>query len=189
MNLINNYMSNNMSIKNNETQTQTLQEQNLLDIYYIIDYPEEIDTELMEKYFKVYLNVNLSKSKLSINIFQKIEAYPKELCYTEDVIKNGLYSFNKMFNDLKLKSKNETWFFYLSNGDIDNQLKYKNIDVILLNKDLSKKECLYNINKININILKSFLKDDKLNKLTKIFKNNLDTLLSSKELLKYDKLN
>jgi len=172
-----------MSIQYKKLQLQKLQElqKNFLNIYYIIDYPEEIDTELIEKYFKVYLNVNLSNKSI---IFQKIDAYPKELL---DVIKNGLYSFNKMFNDLKLKSKNETWFFYLSNGDIDNQLKYKNIDVILLNKDLSKKKCLYNINKINMNILKTFEKNDKLNKL-KIFKNNLDTLLSSKQLLKYDKI-
>lgn len=159
---------------------------NLLDIYYIIDYPEEIDTEMMQKYFKIYLNVHFN-----INMFQKIEAYPyphAEENNDIDVIKNGLYSFNKMFNELKLKSKNTTWFFYLTNGDIDNQIKYKNIDVILLNKNISEKECFYNINKININILKTFSIEDKFNKL-KIFKNNLNILFSSKDLLKYDKIN
>ena len=57
--------------------------------------------------------------------------------------------FAKISNSphLKLKSTNETWFFYISSGDVKDI--YRDVFVVLLNKNPREQKCFYVINKNN----------------------------------------
>jgi len=102
-----------------------------------------------------------------------------------DVIKRGLIMFNNMVEMLKLKSKNDTWLFYISNGNV-NKL-YEDVFVVLLNKEPMFKKSHYVISKQSISIDKKLTKEQKIERL-KVFNQNLQELLRSERLITYTNL-
>ena len=103
----------------------------------------------------------------------------------EDIIKRGLTTFNNMINSLKLKSSNDTWLFYISNGNINNI--YKDVFVILLNKEPIFKKSHYLINKKTIDIKKDSNKETKMENI-KVFNKDLLELLRSEKVIAYTNL-
>jgi hypothetical protein len=88
-----------------------------------------------------------------------------------------------MYYNLKLKTSNEVWFFYISNGDITN--KYKNISVILLNKCPMMKKTNYVITKNTIDININYTKQEKLKNIKNIT-DTLDHLFKSNKVIQYN---
>lgn len=139
----------------NENQKQ------ILDVYYYINMDDT--TNLIEECLKLQLKVNQKLFHINkfVNCKTMILGKGNNIGKDkDDIIKCGLLSFNYMFKNLKLKTNNETWFFYISNGDIKDQ--YKNVFVTLLNKNPSEQHCYYVINKNNVNINKTDSKYIKL---------------------------
>lgn len=157
----------------------------LLDIYYYIDVNIDQDINIIERCLNVNLNVNNNEYKLdkfvNCNSFIKNEIEKNN----EDVIKRGLMTFNNMVSSLKLKSTNDTWLFYVSNGSI-NKL-YEDVFVILLNKEPMFKKSYYVISKKSIDMNKELSKTDKINNL-KLFNKNLQELLKSEKQITYTNL-
>lgn len=129
-----------------------------IELYLYIDLDiNKDDLELIQKciginlkvYFKQY---NISKIICCNDLVEKTN--------TDDVIKNGVLTFHNMFKQLKLKSKNQAWFVYLANGDI--QETYKNTCVILLNTQPNKKECFYTINTNSFQLNNIYTKQEKM---------------------------
>jgi hypothetical protein len=117
-----------------------------LDIYYYIDFDKNQYLNFLENYLKIYLNVNgytvnnfinyTNKStNNNINTNNKGNTNNK----SKDSVNNGLLIFDEMFQSLKLKNSNETWFLYICN-DHNNFL-------ILLKRIPYEKKCYYVINK------------------------------------------
>jgi hypothetical protein len=155
---------------------------NELDVYFVIQMTAEYDRESLVKCLKVFLETHLQKQGVyKLNIFEDVSIeYTNNDC---DIIERGLMTFIKMYERLKLKSKNESWFIYVSNGYI--KTVQHNVSLVLLNKQPSKCECLYNINKSPINVQSSMLKQEKLQGL-KTFTKGLTNILQSKQTIKYD---
>lgn len=129
------------------------EKEQLLDVYYYINMD---DTNLIEECLRLQLKINQKLFHVNkfVNCKQMILGKGKAKNKDEDdIIKCGLLSFNDMFKNLKLKTKNETWFFYISNGDINDT--YKNVFVTLLNKNPSEQQCYYVINKNSVTINKA----------------------------------
>lgn len=153
-----------------------------LEIYYFLNNIYDASDDI-EKCLKLNLDIKLTDYEIiKFNKFINDKIYD-----TSDTIKNGLLLFNDMYRKLKLKSSNETWFVYISNGDIKEI--YKNISVILINKTPIKKECVYIINKRNLNISINMIKNEKLS-ILKEFSKTLQELLFSNKIksIKYDNL-
>jgi hypothetical protein len=152
-----------------------------LDVYYCIDLDQgESDLDNISKCLETYIIVTLKDYKL--DKFKRVDYTSKD---KSDVVKSGLCTFNKMYNDLKLKSSNETWFVYISNGDIKDD--FKNIFLLLLNKKPTEKCSYYIINKNEINIKKN---DTNTNKLTglKFLKKTIHELFNTNRSIKYTNL-
>lgn len=125
-----------------------MNEKCLLDVYYYIDI--DGDVEFIEHSLKLQLTDGYSINKL-VNYKNKVlkDDITKDDITKDDIIRNGLIKFNEMFKNLKLKSSNETWFFYISSGNVKDI--YSNVFVVLLNKNPKEQKCCYIINKDNIN--------------------------------------
>lgn len=125
-----------------------MNEKCLLDVYYYIDI--DGDVEFIEHSLKLQLTDGYSINKL-VNYKNKVlkDDITKDDIIKDDIIRNGLIKFNEMFKNLKLKSSNETWFFYISSGNVKDI--YSNVFVVLLNKNPKEQKCCYIINKDNIN--------------------------------------
>lgn len=119
-----------------------MNEKCLLDVYYYIDI--DGDVEFIEHSLKLQLTDGYSINKL-VNYKNK---GLKDDITKDDIIKNGLLTFNEMFKNLKLKSTNETWFFYISTGNVKDI--YSNVFIVLLNRNPREQKCCYIINKDNI---------------------------------------
>jgi hypothetical protein len=158
----------------------------ILDIYYCIDLDKFQDIDNIIKCLETYINVIYKEYKL--NIFKRLE-YVKtdgnDGNDENDVIKSGLYTFNKMYRDLKLKTQNDTWFIYLSNGDI--KTEYKNVFVLLLNKNPKEKSSYYIVNKNSLDIKKDDENNNKLNGL-KFFKKTIHELFNTDRTITYTNL-
>lgn len=154
-----------------------------LEIYYYIDLTEKYDIEVLEKCLRVFLTVNMKEYK--INKFINCSHIKVENSQQNDIIKRGLMTFNEMVNNSKLKTTNEVWMFYISNGNI-NEL-YENVFVILLNKEPMFKKSYYVINKLAIKVEKDLTKEKKLIGL-KLFNKNLQELMSSEKIITYTNL-
>jgi predicted choloylglycine hydrolase len=81
-----------------------------------------------------------------------------------------------MFKRLKLKGNNETWFVYISKGNVKEI--YKNVFVTLVNKNPCIKTCSYAINKNDIVINKTDDKSVKLENLKEINKTFMELFYS-----------
>lgn len=153
----------------------------VLDIYYCIDLDKsDQDIDNIIKCLKTYINVIYKEYRL--NIFKSLEYVKTD---ENDVIKSGLYTFNKMFQDLKLKTPNDTWFIYLSNGDI--KTEYKNVFVLLLNKNPKEKLSYYIVNKNKLDIKKVDINNNKLNVL-KFLKKTIHELFNTDRTITYTNL-
>ena len=143
-----------------------MNEKCLLDVYYCIDTTNLVrqDTitdagdesvEFIERGLKLQLTLNCKNYNIN-----KLVNYNKEIkddtvkddtvkddTVKDDTIKSGLLTFNKMCENLKLKSTNETWFFYISSGNVKDI--YRDVFVVLLNKNPREQKCFYVINKNN----------------------------------------
>ena len=119
-----------------------MNEKCLLDVYYYIDI--DGDVEFIEHSLKLQLTDGYSINKL---VNYKNKGLKHDIT-KDDITKNGLLTFNEMFKNLKLKSTNETWFFYISTGNVKDI--YSNVFIVLLNRNPREQKCCYIINKDNI---------------------------------------
>ena len=149
-----------------------------LSIYYCIDFPETQDISVIAKCLQTHIQV--MHPEYTVVTFER---YIKGLHKNDDVVKNGLYTFNKMYNDLKLKTLHPTWFVYVSNGNIKQH--YKNVCAILLNREPAVRLCYYSINKIPLVVGKNDTKETKMEGI-KYFNKGLTQLFSTKNTIAYD---
>lgn len=155
-----------------------------LDVYYYIDLKSDQDTSFIERSLRINLNVNNKEYEIDkfVNCFDILNKIKGD---NGDVIKCGLIMFNNMVEMLKLKSKNDTWLFYISNGNI-NKL-YEDVFVVLLNKEPMFKKSHYVISKQSISIDKELTKEQKIERL-KVFNQNLQELLRLERVITYTNL-
>ena len=155
---------------------------NVLDVYYCIDVESNIDEEILAKCICVYIKSKLTNWKL--NTFQKVSKYSCKLSKNQDdVVKHGLFQFRNMFKNMKLKSTNETWFIYVSNGKVEN-IPHE-VGVILVNKVPSQNQCMYAISKSTFTPLKILEKPEKLEKV-KIFSKAIEENFSKCKIINYE---
>lgn len=156
-----------------------------LDVYYCIELQKDQDIQTLEKYLRIYLEVH--EKQFIIDKFINCNYVNDNVENKDnDVIKNGLMTFNNMMKKLKLKTTNEVWFIYISSGNVNNT--YENVSVILLNKEPMSKRCNYIINKSKINVLQNHNKIEKLENL-KLFNKSLQELLVTERLITYTNFN
>lgn len=161
-------------------------EQKKLDVYYCLDFNDDFDVSYIEYYLRIYLNIY--KKSYIVNKFQNCEnsiIKNKNNEKIEDVIKRGLFTFNNMYKNLKMKNSNDTWYIYISNGDIQNI--HKNVFVILINQNPCINKSMYIINKNELCILKTHSKEVKMFN-SKILKNTLDEIFTSNKYINYSNL-
>lgn len=172
------YLNLNMSVKNESDKKP-------LDVYYYIDVNLDQDINIIERCLRINLTVNNSEYEIDkfINCSSSIKNNIEK--NDEDIIKRGLMTFNNMVSLLKLKSTNDTWLFYISNGSINNL--YKDVFVILLNKEPMFKKSHYIISKNPMDITKESSKEHKMEHL-KFFNRNLQELLRSEKQITYTNL-
>jgi len=163
------------------------EEKKKLDVYYCIDFNQDFDINYIEYYLSVYLNIY--KKSYVINKFQNcancIKNKNNNKNEDDDVIKRGLITFNNMYKNLKMKNSNDTWFIYISNGDIQNI--HKNVFVILINQNPCINKCMYIINKTELCILKTHSKEVKMCN-SKLLRNTLDEIFISNKYITYSNL-
>ena len=123
-----------------------MNEKSLLDVYYYIDVTDNVE------FIESSLRLQLTRNCKNYNVDKFVNCNKSTVLPNDkngdDIIKSGLLTFNKMFETLKLKSTNETWFFYISSGNIKNI--YRDVFVVLLNKNPREQKCFYVINKNKI---------------------------------------
>lgn len=146
-----------------------------LEIYYYLDFDNNQDISNIEKCLHVFINTQQSKYKLVksekfiLNPDKTQEYKDKNYDINKcDLVKRGLIILSRMFNELKLKTKNKTWLVYIGNGDMNEN--HKNVSLILLNKTPYLKECNYVINKNPINVTHNMDKDNKLSSIKNLTK-------------------
>jgi hypothetical protein len=141
----------------------------------------EQDIEVIERCLRMHIEVRFRNTSITFMRFVKTK-----LGKNDDVIKNGLYTFNKMYNELKLKTTEQVWFIYLSNGNIKQE--YKNVCAILLNKVPSVKSCFYSINKTPLKINNDMDRVEKMHQI-KNFNACLAELFNTERVIKYENFN
>jgi hypothetical protein len=189
---------NTSSSKTHNTDTDEVYINNDLEIYYVLDLNtyenkrmlksrESCDTDIVEhmnltdqllkKYIDVYFKTKLpNKNVVNITQISDIEE-------DKDVIRRGISTFLKMFETLKLKTKNETWFVYISIGNIKKM--FEDVLVVLINKEPSDYKCLYCVNTDSVNIYNTNNKTEKLNQL-KILTETITKCLEDTNILTYN---
>lgn len=156
-----------------------------LEVYYCIDINSD-DILHIEKCLKTYIEVNYREYELT-----KFERYTKPRALkSDDVIKNGLYTFNRMYIEYKMKKVDKIWFVYISNGNIKtySNLLYTDICLVLLNDNPIEKECYYVINNNGIKFEKEMSREDKLEEMKKLNK-CLGELFETQQVIKYENFN
>ena len=147
---------------------------NKLTILYSLYYSNnDIDTEFLNEYFKIYINFRYKDKYNEINIqyTPQIVIDPKK-----DIIQTG-FDMLKVLNKLKTPTTDYI-LMYIANGTIcHKQLIYNNVDILLFQNNSSNIK--YTANTNTCNVLKT---DDKLVKLgkVKIFRITLDDLFDKK---------
>jgi len=159
-----------------------------IEVYYVVDLDTSVfDTYTITKCLHVFLQTTFRDHLFTR--FQHVPLLP--LTETNDVIKRGLQQFSFMFDTLKLKSSDTTWFIYISNGHVPVGQCGQCIGpvgVMLLNKNPSCKECLYTIHKTPFKVLKKDCREIRLHEL-KIFTKTFKELFSSNKTIKYNAVN
>lgn len=131
-----------------------------LHVYYTIDLSSVQDTTLLERCLQVYINVHAREHTLLT--YTPIErAHEQTEPGEPDTIDCGIGQFNSMFDKLKLKTTDDTWFIYVSQGRVTTS---QNMFVVLLNSEPRYQKCFYVITcdliskKIDKNTLQLFNK-------------------------------
>lgn len=116
-----------------------------LDIYYYIDFCIDQNLTLLNNILNRFLNDNGYTINNLVNYNLNDTGNTKDTSI--DPVKNGVLIFDRMFESLKLKNSNETWFLYICNET--------NNFIILLKKIPYEKKCYYVINKEPLYMYKS----------------------------------
>jgi hypothetical protein len=155
-----------------------------LTIFYIFNYPKDIDIKFMDEYLRIFLNCNLSNKYNIVKVLNVSTKFNEH----KDVMENGFVIFNQLQeNILSLDNtdpiKNSDFlFFYIGNGSILNKtnILHENVDVLLLNNNILQKKTFYTI---NTNVCKILLTDERQLKLDKIkiFRATLDNIFTLPE--------
>lgn len=155
-----------------------------LTIFYIFNYPKDIDIKFIDEYLRIFLNCNLSSKYNIIKVLNVSTKFDEN----KDVIENGFTTFNQL--QQKIMSLDNTdpvknsdfLFFYIGNGNIFNKTNvlYNNVDVLLLNNNILHKKVYYTINTNVCNVLLTDNRDIKLDKI-KIFRSTLDNIFTLPE--------
>lgn len=156
----------------------------LLEVYYCVDMDTggEENLKCIEKCLRTFIEINYRDYTLT-----KFERYIKSRCVkNDDIIKNGLYTFNKMYNEFKLKSSNKIWFIYISNGNIKSA--YKNVCIVLLNDNPKEKECFYVVNKTQLSFNENISRELRIEYLKRLNK-YLQELFDTQQVIKYENFN
>jgi hypothetical protein len=161
--------------------------QEKLNVYYYINICDnQNDLSVIENYIKVYINVYLGEFMLNkfvnCSYLFKHSKQERENETNQDTIKCGLSSFNTMYDKLKLKEANKTWFLYIANGNIKDI--YKNVFVMLLNKNPSEKITNYSINTKTLDVSKKYTKYEKIKNL-ELLSATIQELYLTKETITY----
>lgn len=150
----------------------------ILDVYVCLDVDDtKIDTEIILRCLNVYITVKHADYQL--NVFEKIDVNTNE---SDDVIQRGMYCFNKLFETLKLKTKHNVWFIYISSGRV--KMHDSDVTLLLLNKNPGTRECFYTINRKDIEVQKQQPKNIKLTNL-QVIKRSLEQLFTTTKTIKY----
>lgn len=151
-------------------------------IYYCANLGNNQDINYIKECLQIYLNIHYNIK------LEKFEKYKEDLCCDIDdldILKRGLVTFNNMFTNLKLKDNLETWFVYISNGNIKDISE--NIFLMLINKNPGEKKAFYAINKTKLDINKDYNKKKKIENL-QILKNTIGELFSNNKYVNYNTL-
>jgi hypothetical protein len=90
-----------------------------------------------------------------------------------------------MFETLKLKSSDTTWFIYISNGNLPiAPFELSQVGVMLVNKNPCYKECLYTIHRTPFGVFKKDTRETRLQEL-KTFTKTFKELFDSNKVIKY----
>jgi len=155
---------------------------NRICVYYCTNLENSQDINYIKECLKIYLTIHCNIK------LEKFERYEQDLTCKDDdldILKRGLVTFNNMFKILKLKDNFETWFVYISNGNIKDVSK--NVFLTLINKNPSEKRACYAINKNKLDINKNYSKNKKIENL-QILKNTINELLSNNKHINYNNL-
>lgn len=155
-----------------------------LTIFYIFNYPKDIDIKFLDEYLQIFLNCKLSSKYHIIKVFNVSTKFDEN----KDVIENGFTTFNQLQQKIRSLNnkdpiKNSDFiFFYIGNGNVFNKtnILYNYVDVLLLNNNFLHKTVYYTINTNVCNILLTDDRNEKLNKI-KIFRSTLDDIFTLPE--------
>lgn len=118
------------------TFVKSTQPPSLLDVYFIVDKPISFDFSSQFKKFISNHNYKLAK----------ISQLPCKKHEDSNILKRGIYNFEKYFQSLKLKSSNTLWFVYVG-AEVVNKNRQMNIMMIIENPTYGKNDFLYHISK------------------------------------------
>ena len=152
----------------------------MLEIYYVLDIANEtFDRDLIHKCINVFVNSKLN----NYNLVHCQEIQQESTNFTDkDIIKKGIMTLDEMVIKLKLKTTNNVWLVYISNGDIENIAK--GVGLVLVCKDPQVRECMYSINKKTFMIYTNMTKQQKLDNL-KVFTKSFEEACFTSKIIKY----
>lgn len=155
-----------------------------LHLYVCLDVDATIqDTDMILRCIRVFIAVNkpqfniVSFKEISIDKFTPLQETQN------DIIQRGMTSLCNMFTKLKLKTKDNVWFIYVSTGRI--KMIDSDVTIVLLNKNPGVKECYYTIHKNRLDVHKNKSKEEKLQNL-QVIKRSLDELFSTTKTIRYN---
>lgn len=152
-----------------------------LEVYYILDLGEETYNEVISKCLRVFLTTQCMEYNL-LKYEEVVIQYRDD-----DVIKRGLSKFVRMYDTLKLKTRDEVWFIYIGNGNVRNI--HTDVSLILLNKHPSVKESSYVINRNPLRVLTNMSKDQKMDQIKNFTKSLRELTSMHVRTIKYNNIN
>lgn len=153
-----------------------------LEVYAYFDLPLNYDINVLIKCFDVYINTQLQEFKLiNLHVIDKKDL--QNVYQGDDIVKHGLSVFVKMYEQLKLKTTNNVWFFMIGNGNIRNL--YKDVTIMLLNRNPSLKQSNYIITRDILLLTKDMNKESKLASVRK-FTKDMKELIETEKVIKYN---
>jgi hypothetical protein len=151
-----------------------------LDVYVVFDLQDDVDKDVLEKCISVYINTKQREFQLEKLERVELKAYFREM----DLLKNGMKNMSTLFDQLKLKGANETWFIYVSDGQMEESFGSQQLGLILICKGLGTRECIYSLTRQPFRILTTDVRDEKLEAL-KIFTKSLQRVFVSESKIKF----
>lgn len=129
-----------------------------LTVYVCIDLiAPPYDIELIQKAIHVCLVEKMRDDNIQVMVVPPLAKRNT----TYDLIENGLMQMQYITRSIQTDSQ-EIWTLYLTTGDL---LSYTNVTLLLLNKQPSKRKCMYTIHKQSLDLFSHQTKDIKLQKI------------------------